>query len=66
MASDSRRPGATDEYCTACEKPQPTRVSISILTENPSGKNAAFSREPYRIVECRVCGETTRTRMNDA
>lgn len=59
-------PETTTGHCTACDTEQRLDVSIAILTESPAGANAAFSREPYRIVECRVCGATTRTRMNDA
>jgi len=54
-----------NEYCDTCGGEQPRDVSISILTESPTGENAEFSREPYRIVECLTCGETTKTRMND-
>jgi len=65
MASKTRQPTTTKEHCDECGKAQPIEVSISILTESPTGENAAFSREPYRIVECRVCGDVTKTRMND-
>lgn len=65
MASKTRQPTTTTEYCDECGETQPIEVSISILTENPTGENAAFSREPYRIVECRACGAITKTRMND-
>jgi len=64
MASKIRQTTATKEYCDECGKSQPIEVSISILTESPARENAEFSREPYRVVECQVCGETTKTRMN--
>ncbi|SEA10603.1 hypothetical protein SAMN04488065_1866 [Haloplanus vescus] len=64
MISDT--PDSTAEHCSACGAEQSLDISVEILTENPAGENAAFSREPYRIVECRVCGTTTKTRMNDA
>ncbi len=54
------------EPCSTCERTTPHDVSVQILTESTKSKNAAFSREPYRVSECRVCGTTTETRMNNA
>ena len=54
------------EKCLDCGRKQPHEVSIDILTESTDSDNAEFSREPYRISECRACGETARTRMNNA
>ncbi|WP_435070247.1 hypothetical protein [Haloplanus sp. C73] len=59
-------PETATDHCSACGTEQRLDVSIAILTESPDEANAAFSREPYRIVECRSCGETSKTRMNDA
>jgi len=65
MARDRRQPTTTEAYCSTCGDEQPREISIAILTENPAGENAAFSREPYRIVECLGCGATTKPRTND-
>ncbi|WP_435157636.1 hypothetical protein [Haladaptatus sp. DFWS20] len=53
------------EECSACRRRTQHQVSIEVRAES-EGKNAAFSREPYRVTECLVCGETTNTRMNNA
>lgn len=59
--------GAFDvmESCSICERPTPHVVSLEILTESSQPENAEFSREPYRVSECQVCGTTTSTRMNN-
>jgi len=54
------------EACSDCERETPHSVSLQIETESEKPENAEFSREPYRVTECRVCGATTRTRMNNA
>jgi hypothetical protein len=54
------------EECVECGRERPHDVSIDILTERDREENAEFSREPYRITECRHCGASSRRRMNDA
>ena len=54
------------EQCSTCGGLRPHSVAVKILTESGKRQNAEFSREPYRVSECRSCGETTATRMNDA
>jgi len=54
------------EACSTCGHTTPHDVSVQILTESSKQENAAFSREPYRVSECQVCGTTTETRMNNA
>jgi rRNA maturation protein Nop10 len=54
------------EACADCGRKTPHSVSVQIQTESDKRENAQFSREPYRVSECRVCGATTRTRMNNA
>lgn len=54
------------EDCATCGRATPHSVSVEILTESGKRENAAFSREPYRVSECRLCGQTTTTRMNNA
>jgi rRNA maturation protein Nop10 len=54
------------EVCTDCGRDTPHAVSVQIETESSKTENAEFSREPYRVSECQVCGATTSTRMNNA
>jgi hypothetical protein len=54
------------EDCEDCGRRTPHDVGVEILTESGKAENAVFSREPYRVSECKVCGATTRTRMNNA
>lgn len=54
------------EFCEACDDEVPHAVQIELRFESESSENAAFSREPYRVSECRSCGETNAIRMNDA
>ncbi|MFB6218448.1 MAG: hypothetical protein ABEH77_04585 [Halobacteriaceae archaeon] len=62
------RPTDTEhrEPCAECGRETPHAVEIELRTESTTGENAAFSREPYRVRECRVCGTTTSRRMNNA
>jgi len=54
------------EQCSRCNRETPHEVSVQIRTESSKEQNAEFSREPYRVSECRVCGEETVVRMNNA
>ena len=54
------------EACADCGRDTPHAVSVQIETESSKTENAEFSREPYRVSECQVCGATTSTRMNNA
>jgi len=54
------------EACAECGRETPHEVRVQIQTESDDPQNAAFSREPYRVSECQVCGTTTSTRMNNA
>jgi hypothetical protein len=54
------------EVCADCGRETRHSVSVRIRTESNKTENAAFSREPYRVSECRICGATTQTRMNNA
>ena len=61
--------GAQDEMteqCERCGRETPHSVSVQIMTESSSPENAEYSREPYRVSECRVCGAQTALRMNNA
>jgi hypothetical protein len=66
MATQSNPVADVTEECDACGRPTPHEVAVEILTESSEPENAAFSREPYRVSECTVCGETEKTRMNNA
>lgn len=54
------------EECAECGRETPHRVSVQIRTESTKVQNAEFSREPYRVSECRVCGSEDVLRMNNA
>ena len=54
------------EECAECGRPTPHQVAVEILTESSQPENAEFSREPYRVSECTICGTTETTRMNNA
>ena len=54
------------EPCISCERETPHDVSVQILTESTKKENAQFSREPYRVAVCGVCGTEEKTRMNNA
>lgn len=66
MAATDESIGDVTEECSTCDATTPHQVRIELLTEGGDGENAEYSREPYRITECRACGETTSTRMNNA
>lgn len=65
MATSMNEEGMTEE-CPECARETPHEVSIQLLTESRKEENAEFSREPYRITECLVCGESNSQRMNNA
>jgi hypothetical protein len=54
------------ERCEHCGRETPHAVRIELRTESTRERNAAFSREPYRVSQCRDCGTETARRMNDA
>ena len=61
--------GAQDEMaeqCDNCGRETPHTVTVQIMTESSRPENAEYSREPYRVSECRVCGAQTALRMNNA
>lgn len=64
----TRNSGVDDvlEYCEECGGETAHHVSLDLLTESTKRENAEFSREPYRVSECRQCGATEETRMNNA
>jgi predicted nucleic-acid-binding Zn-ribbon protein len=54
------------EECTECGRETAHEVCIRLLTESGKEKNAEFSREPYRVATCQVCGAEEFVRMNNA
>jgi hypothetical protein len=58
--------GAMREWCETCERETPHDVSIRLRTESKRPKNAEYSREPYRVSACQICGTERTLRMNDA
>ena len=58
--------GAMTERCEACGRETRHEVSIRLHTESDRTKNAEYSREPYRVSACQVCGAEQTLRMNDA
>lgn len=66
MASKKLNSEGVHETCEHCGQERPHEVSSKLRTESSTEENAEFSREPYRVAECTVCGMTTQTRMNNA
>ena len=55
-----------DEECDDCDRRTPHKVSVEMRTESDKPENAEFSREPYRVTECQICGAASEVRMNNA
>ena len=66
MATKNQAFQSITEHCDHCGRDTSHKVSVQILTESNKPENAEFSREPYRVAECEICGETTSQRMNNA
>lgn len=66
MATQNQSFQAITEACNECGRDTPHEVSVQIRTESQKRENAEFSREPYRVTECKNCGETSSQRMNNA
>jgi hypothetical protein len=66
MATTESTVADVSEECTACGHVTPHHVGVQVLTESTKQENAEFSREPYRVSECLICGDETTTRMNNA
>jgi formate dehydrogenase assembly factor FdhD len=58
--------GAMTEECETCSRKTQHDVSIRLRTESQKTENAEYSREPYRVSTCRLCGTERILRMNDA
>jgi len=66
MGGPSGTSWTSREGCSDCGAQTPHAVAVEIRTESDDEENAAFSREPYRVTVCRVCGDETALRMNNA
>ncbi|QSG08956.1 DUF7835 family putative zinc beta-ribbon protein [Halapricum desulfuricans] len=66
MATNAGAPTERSEFCEHCGRETIHSVSLQLVTESDRSDNAEFSREPYRVTECLVCGEQTAVRMNNA
>jgi len=66
MASKTPSSDEMAETCENCGEQTPHAVSVELKTESEKEENAEFSREPYRVSTCLVCGRETTTRMNNA
>ena len=62
----SRTIADVSEECPTCGRTTTHHVGLEILVESTQEENAQFSREPYRVSECHVCGDRRSTRMNNA
>ncbi len=65
MATRIDSDGMTED-CSDCGRETPHDVRIKLLTESRKQKNAEFSREPYRVASCQICGSEEIVRMNNA
>lgn len=66
MSSTSDPGAGISEHCNHCNRETEHTVQIQLRTEsNEENDNAAYSREPYRVSECRGCGQTNAVRMNN-
>ena len=58
--------GTMTEPCETCDRETSHDVSVELRTESEKRQNAEFSREPYRVAACRICGTERSIRMNNA
>lgn len=66
MAAQTQGDDTMAEQCHKCGRETPHHVVVQIRTESTKEENAEFSREPYRVSTCRVCGTEEAIRMNNA
>lgn len=58
--------GTVREQCESCRCETPHDVTIQQKTEaGPGVDHPEFSREPYRVTECEVCGTVGEVRLNN-
>lgn len=66
MATTDDSLGEMTEYCELCETDTVHTVTVQLRTESTKNENAHYSREPYRMRKCRLCGHQESQRMNNA
>ena len=66
MAATRNSRNDTTEECPECMTETAHSVALQIRTESTKSENAQFSREPYRVTTCLVCGHEAALRMNNA
>ncbi|MFD1514797.1 hypothetical protein [Halomarina rubra] len=66
MAATQNSRNDMTEECPECTQETAHSVSLQIRTESTKSENAQFSREPYRVTTCLVCGHERALRMNNA
>ena len=66
MSTNSPALNSHTESCGSCQRETPHTVRIEIRTESRKRENAQFSREPYRVATCQLCGGESTLRMNNA
>ena len=55
-----------EEPCADCGRETAHGVSVEMRRESQKRETAGFSREPYRVATCLLCGTEETTRMNNA
>lgn len=67
MAAADNPHDEMEERCENCERITSHHVEIRLLvpgsTDRPTAK---FSRHPFRVARCRVCGEESHRRAGEA
>ncbi|WP_458190786.1 DUF7835 family putative zinc beta-ribbon protein [Haladaptatus sp. NG-WS-4] len=66
MTAKRRGFQSVTEHCENCNRNTTHQISVEIRTESKETENVKFSREPYRVALCEICGERTSQRMNNA
>ena len=66
MAATQNSRNDMTEECPECRTETAHSVALQIRTESTKPENAEFSREPYRVSTCLVCGRESALRMNNA
>jgi len=67
MAAVNDPNNAMEEHCEECGQTTPHRVEIRLQVPSADDSpTAKFSRHPFRVARCRVCGEERYRRAGEA
>lgn len=66
MAKPNASGDSMRERCATCDEVRAHEISIDLLVGSEDGADQNYSRDPYRIAECQVCGSTTKVRLTSA